>query len=112
MEKYHRMRTKECWRETRIISAERHGNNLDCLMMQVAVLEEQKNEAAENEGAEKVEDESKPIDADSSAAEPTHKNETMDEKPDINDVPMEESQVNICLSLHILHVSLHSKVFF
>lgn len=81
-------------------------------MMQVAVLEEQKNEAAENEGAEKVEDESKPIDADSSVAEPTHKNETMDEKPDINDVPMEESQVNICLSLHILHVSLHSKVFF
>ncbi|XP_027335994.1 uncharacterized protein LOC113849928 isoform X2 [Abrus precatorius] len=58
----------------------------------VAVLEEQRNEAAENEGAEKVDDESKPVDADSSAAEPTRKNETLDEKPDINDVPMEESQ--------------------
>ncbi|XP_061340817.1 uncharacterized protein LOC133287263 isoform X1 [Gastrolobium bilobum] len=58
----------------------------------VALLEEQRNEAAENEGAEKVEDESKPMDADASAAEPTHKNETLDEKPDINDVPMEESQ--------------------
>ncbi|RDY13454.1 hypothetical protein CR513_01633 [Mucuna pruriens] len=58
----------------------------------VALLEEQRNEAAENEGAEKVDDESKPIDADSFAAEPTRKNETLDEKPDINDVPMEESQ--------------------
>ncbi|KAJ1428693.1 hypothetical protein SESBI_08798 [Sesbania bispinosa] len=58
----------------------------------VAVLEEQRNEAAENEGAEKVEDESKLVDADSSAAEPTRKNESLDEKPDINDVPMEESQ--------------------
>ncbi|XP_057429483.1 uncharacterized protein LOC130722683 [Lotus japonicus] len=58
----------------------------------VAVLEEQRNEAAENEAAEKVEDESKPIDVDSSAAEPTQKNETLDEKPDINDVPMEESE--------------------
>ncbi|ESW19657.1 hypothetical protein PHAVU_006G143900 [Phaseolus vulgaris] len=57
----------------------------------VALLEEQRNEAAENEGAEKV-DESKPIDADSGAAEPARKNETLDEKPDINDVPMEESQ--------------------
>ena len=58
----------------------------------VALLEEQKNEAAENEGTEKVDEESKPIDADSGAAEATHKNETLDEKPDINDVPMEESQ--------------------
>ncbi|KAK7303368.1 hypothetical protein RJT34_14272 [Clitoria ternatea] len=58
----------------------------------VAVLEEQKNEAAENDGVEKVDNESKLIDADSSAAEPTRKNETLDEKPDINDVPMEESQ--------------------
>ncbi|KAK7359852.1 hypothetical protein VNO77_01817 [Canavalia gladiata] len=58
----------------------------------VAVLEEQRNEAAENENAEKVDDESKPIDADLGAAELTRKNETLDEKPDINDVPMEESQ--------------------
>ncbi|KAK7412711.1 hypothetical protein VNO78_04275 [Psophocarpus tetragonolobus] len=58
----------------------------------VALLEEQRNEAAENEGAENVDDESKPIDADSGAAEPARKNETLDEKPDINDVPMDESQ--------------------
>ncbi|KAG4945968.1 hypothetical protein AAZX31_15G108800 [Glycine max] len=58
----------------------------------VALLEEQKNEAAENEGTEKVDEESKPIDVDSGAAEATRKNETLDEKPDINDVPMEESQ--------------------
>ncbi|KAG4990165.1 hypothetical protein AAZX31_09G009300 [Glycine max] len=58
----------------------------------VALLEEQKNEGAESEGTEKVDEESKPIDADSGAAEATHKNETLDEKPDINDVPMEESQ--------------------
>ncbi|XP_058723733.1 uncharacterized protein LOC131595407 [Vicia villosa] len=59
----------------------------------VAVLEEQKNEAAEiDEVAEKVEDESNPVEADSSAAEPTSKNEILDEKPDINDVPMEESE--------------------
>ncbi|XP_019426357.1 PREDICTED: uncharacterized protein LOC109334837 [Lupinus angustifolius] len=52
----------------------------------VAVLEER------NEAAEKVEDEAKPIDADPSVAEPTRKNENWDEKPDINDVPMEESE--------------------
>ncbi|XP_014517705.1 uncharacterized protein LOC106775150 [Vigna radiata var. radiata] len=57
----------------------------------VALLEEQKNEAAENEGAEKL-DESKPTDTDSGAAESARKGETLDEKPDINDVPMEESQ--------------------
>ncbi|KAE9594734.1 hypothetical protein Lal_00043153 [Lupinus albus] len=56
----------------------------------VAVLEEQRNEAAENEAAEKVEDEAKPIADDPSAAELTRKNENWHEKPDINDVPMEE----------------------
>lgn len=90
----------------------RHGGNLNCLLMQVAALEEQKNEATENEGAEKVEDESKLVDADSSAAEPTSKNETFDEKPDINDVPMEENEVKFCSSLHLLHVYLHTNVFF
>lgn len=82
-------------------------------MMQVAVLEEQKNEATEiDEVAEKVEDESNPIEADSSAAEPTSKNEILDEKPDINDVPMEESEVIACSYLHLLHVYLHTIVFF
>ncbi|CAL0301127.1 unnamed protein product [Lupinus luteus] len=58
----------------------------------VAVLEEQRNEAAENEAAEKVEGEAKPIADDTNAAEATRKNENWDEKPDINDVPMEESE--------------------
>lgn len=86
------------------------GGNLVYLMMQIAVLEEQKIEATENESAEKVEEEPKTTDVDSSAAEPTCKNETLDEKPDINDVPMEESQVLFCLCLHLLHVSLHSRI--
>ncbi|KAK4259089.1 hypothetical protein QN277_005457 [Acacia crassicarpa] len=58
----------------------------------VALLEEQKNESAEDEDAEKVEDEAKPIDIDSSAAEPTRQSDALDDKPDINDVPAEESQ--------------------
>ncbi|KAI8000813.1 hypothetical protein LOK49_LG09G01434 [Camellia lanceoleosa] len=53
----------------------------------IAVLEEQKNEAEEM-----VDDEAKPSDTDPNAAEPTSKNDGMDEKPDINDVPVEESQ--------------------
>lgn len=73
-------------------------------MTQVALLEEQRNEAAENEAVEKVDEESKPVDADSGAAEPTRKNETLDEKPDINDVPMEESQVHLYMSVILLHV--------
>lgn len=73
-----------------------HGH-LGCLMGQVALLEEQKNEAAEDEDAEKVEDEAKPIDIDSSPAEPTRKSDALDDKPDINDVPAEESQVKFYL---------------
>ncbi|KAL7242977.1 hypothetical protein ACSBR1_015395 [Camellia fascicularis] len=53
----------------------------------IAVLEEQKNEAEEM-----VDDEAKPSDTDPNAAEPTSKNDGLDEKPDINDVPVEESQ--------------------
>ncbi|XP_034698379.1 uncharacterized protein LOC117923963 isoform X2 [Vitis riparia] len=55
--------------------------------LQIAVLEEQKRE-----DAEKADDEAKPSDADLSAAEPTLKTNGFDEKPDINDVPMEENQ--------------------
>lgn len=65
---------------------------MDCisewLKMQIAVLEEQKRE-----DAEKADDEAKPSDADLSAVEPTLKTNGFDEKPDINDVPMEENQV-------------------
>jgi hypothetical protein len=66
------------------------------LAVQIAVLEEQKIEDLENEAAEKVDDDDddKQIDIDSNATESTAKVEVLDEKPDINDVPMEESQVN------------------
>ncbi len=42
--------------------------------------------------AEKADDEAKPSDSDQSAAEPTSKTNGFDEKPDINDMPMEENQ--------------------
>lgn len=53
----------------------------------IAVLEEQKDDAVEEDAAEKATDEAKPIDTDQST-----KDENLDEKPDINDVPMEENQ--------------------
>ncbi|XWS15507.1 hypothetical protein CRYUN_Cryun34aG0006100 [Craigia yunnanensis] len=49
----------------------------------IAVLEEQKKEAAEN-----IDDEAKP----NEAAEPTSRNDGLEEKPDINDLPIDESQ--------------------
>ena len=61
--------------------------------MQIAVLEEQKKEAEEN-----VDDEAKSNEVDPSAAEPTSRNDGFEEKPDINDVPMDESQVSSMLS--------------
>ena len=65
---------------------------MDCISesskMQIAVLDEQKRE-----DAEKADDEAKPSDSDQSAAEPTSKTNGFDEKPDINDMPMEENQV-------------------
>ncbi|XP_057514131.1 uncharacterized protein LOC130795877 [Actinidia eriantha] len=54
----------------------------------IAMLEEQKNEA------EKVDDEAKPSDVDSNAAEPNSKNDDLEGKPDINDMPMEENQAS------------------
>ncbi|KAG6695469.1 hypothetical protein I3843_09G099900 [Carya illinoinensis] len=64
----------------------------------IAVLEEQKNEDAENEAAEKVDDDSKSIDTES-----TPRGDILDEKPDINDLPMEESKENnqvVCQDLN------------
>ncbi|EEF43788.1 uncharacterized protein DDB_G0285917 [Ricinus communis] len=52
----------------------------------VYLLEKQKNEVAE-----KAEDEAKQSDAEV-AAEPISKDDGFDEKPDINDIPMEETQ--------------------
>ncbi|KAA3478755.1 putative serine/threonine-protein kinase isoform X1 [Gossypium australe] len=53
----------------------------------IAVLEEQRKEADEN-----TDDEAIPSEADPSAVEPTSRNDGLDEKPDINDIPMDESQ--------------------
>lgn len=55
---------------------------------QVAVLEEQTKETADN-----VEDEAKPSTIDPTVTVPSSKSNGFDEKPDINDVPMEEAQV-------------------
>lgn len=65
--------------------------------MQIAVLEEQKNEAAENEATDNVEDEALESDDVEPSSTVATKGELQDEKPDINDVPMEESQVNYIL---------------
>lgn len=53
----------------------------------VAALEEQQKDTEENN-----DDEAKPADAEASATEPTSKSDGHNEKPDINDVPMEENQ--------------------
>lgn len=52
------------------------------------MLEEQKNDASEQ-----AEDDIKPIESDTNSEEPTSQADGFDEKPDINDVPMEENQV-------------------
>lgn len=74
-----------------------HGH-FGCWAVQIAVLEEQKNEDAENEAAEKVDDDSKSIDTES-----TPRGDILDEKPDINDLPMEESKVKM-LTHHIVFI--------
>ncbi|XP_049392559.1 uncharacterized protein LOC125856942 [Solanum stenotomum] len=53
----------------------------------INVLEEQKNDASEQ-----AEDDIKPIESDTNSEEPTSQVDGFDEKPDINDVPMEENQ--------------------
>lgn len=52
------------------------------------VIEEQKNDASEQ-----AEDDIKPIESDTNSEEPTSQADGFDEKPDINDMPMEETQV-------------------
>jgi hypothetical protein len=68
---------------------------VSCLIKQIALLEEQQNEAAEQ-----VEDEANSIETEPAETEATTKDEGLDEKPDMNDVPMAENQVN-CLPLFI-----------
>ncbi|TXG69691.1 hypothetical protein EZV62_004626 [Acer yangbiense] len=57
----------------------------------IAVLEEQKK-ASEIEAVENPDNEVKPADTEANTAEPTPRTGGFDEKPDINDVPMEENQ--------------------
>ncbi|KAK3218900.1 hypothetical protein Dsin_012870 [Dipteronia sinensis] len=64
----------------------------------IAVLEEQKK-ASEIEAAENPGNEAKPADTEANTAEPIPRTGGFGEKPDINDVPMEENQVNQCFSL-------------
>lgn len=52
------------------------------------MLEEQKNELSEQ-----IEDDTKPLENDSSTVEASSKSDGHDETPDINDVPIDESQV-------------------
>ncbi|BBH00676.1 hypothetical protein Prudu_010724, partial [Prunus dulcis] len=73
----------------------------------IALLEEQQLEAAEQ-----VEDESNSIDNEPTETEATPKNEVLDEKPDINDVPMEENEDNnqAFLLLSEFYTSSHPKL--
>lgn len=67
------------------------------------MLEEQKNELSEQD-----EDEAKPIEFDTNAEEVTSKSDGFDEKPDINDVPMDENKV---CHLHLIPCSVFVDVF-
>ncbi|GFQ08141.1 hypothetical protein PHJA_002958100, partial [Phtheirospermum japonicum] len=53
----------------------------------IVVLEEQ-----DNESSEQVEDEAKPNETDENTEEATSKSDGCDEKPDINDVPIDENE--------------------
>ncbi|XP_055802173.1 uncharacterized protein LOC129871293 [Solanum dulcamara] len=53
----------------------------------INMLEEQKNDVSEQ-----AEDDIKPFESDTNSEEPTSQADGFDEKPDINDVPMEENQ--------------------
>ncbi|KAM1008956.1 hypothetical protein ACFX2J_005302 [Malus domestica] len=65
----------------------------------IALLEEQQNEAAEE-----VEDDGNSVDDEPVETQATPKNDGLDEKPDINDVPMEENQESnqvVCQDLNL-----------
>lgn len=75
--------------------------------MQVSVIEEQKKEASEE-----VDDETKPSDNDANDPSPVTSKE--DGKPDVNDVPMEETEVRskylllqtgLCIIFHFVNSS-------
>ncbi|XP_030471177.1 uncharacterized protein LOC115689309 [Syzygium oleosum] len=58
----------------------------------IALLEEEKDEDVEINAAEDVDDEGKPSENDLSSVEPNNKSGGSDEKPDINNIPMEVSE--------------------
>lgn len=60
---------------------------------QIAVLEEQKNEELEDDNND--DEEAKPSDTSPDGAELNSQSNGLNDKPDINDVPMEETQVKI-----------------
>ena len=66
------------------------------------MLEEQKKETEENGD----EDEDKPVGSNENTREQASKSDGNDEKPDINDVPMEENEV---ISFHTL--ALYTDLF-
>ncbi|KAL0738774.1 hypothetical protein Bca4012_014984 [Brassica carinata] len=77
------------------------GSSIAAILGMIAVLEEQKNQVTEIEEDDKVEEEDddkaeeeqkKETEQDASAAEPSEKKSTVEEKPDMNDVPMEDNQ--------------------
>lgn len=84
-------------------------------MVQIALLEEQKNQVTEIEDDDKVEEEEddkaeeeekKEIEQDASAAEPSEKKAQIEEKPDMNDVPMEDNQVTFSLFFFVLTLQI------
>ncbi|XP_052202662.1 uncharacterized protein LOC127808251 [Diospyros lotus] len=84
--------TKDAAAATGSASADEEPPRRKFKYIPIVVLEEQKIEALENEAAEKVVNEAKPNDTDSNTAQPTSKSDGLGEKPDINDLPMEENQ--------------------
>ncbi|CAH2080414.1 unnamed protein product [Thlaspi arvense] len=65
------------------------GENKDMQSNKIAVLEEQRDEVVENEAAEKSDHEAKPSDTDPNTVGLISKNDGLDDKPDINDMPVE-----------------------
>lgn len=49
-----------------------------------------------------MEDEPRPTETNSNPLEATSKSDGSDEKPDINDVPMDENQVSTCIISRLL----------
>lgn len=71
------------------------------------MLEEPKKEEEENTDDD---DEAKPVESDENTGEQASKSDGNDEKPDINDVPMEENQVISGIVPHIICIRIPNYV--